>query len=233
LRIAPFIFTPTATTATATLTLTQPYARSNPSQVNASWGWRQAGQAGSLGGSASVTIRQLGTSTPIFQRPATQATGSWKFAGVPGSTYVMSVSNRDLAGQRSATTSTEVVVPRDDRSFRFLGTWTRTRRPGDIAGSDASTTATNASAAVTAKGRSYAVRVRTGPNEGVLAVSGGSHVLGRYDLYSPAPSHRRITIFGSAHAALASRTFTFSPTGQKQSRSKAAAVNVDGLYVSR
>jgi hypothetical protein len=232
LRIAPFIFAPTAPTATGTLSLTNPEAARHASDVTASWGWRQGGTAGSLGSSASVTIRRLGTTSPIFRHPATDATGRWTFSAVPGSTYVMSVSDRDLARQRSATVTTTVVVPLDDRSFTFHGTWTRTNHPGDIAGSD-TRAAVGATATVTSRGRAYALRVRTGPDEGVLAISRGGRVIGRYDLYSPTRTHRRIAFFGSPSSSLTTRTFRFSPTGQKDARSKSAAVDLDALYVSR
>jgi hypothetical protein len=232
-RIAPFIFAPTAPTATATLTLTSPNSARNASEVTANWGWRQAGAAGSLGSSASVTIRRLGTSNPVYRHPAAGATGTWTFNAVPGATYRMSVRARDLAGQRSAAVTTTVVVPRDDRSFTFQGAWKRTNHPSDIAGSDAHTAAAGASATVSSRGRSYALRVRTGPGEGMLAVSQGGHVIGRYDLYSPTPTHRQITFFGSSHSALATRTFTFSATGRKDAQSKGAAIDVDALYAYR
>jgi hypothetical protein len=232
-RVAPFIFAPTAPKATAALTLTSPTSARNASSVTATWGWKQAGTAGSLGSSASVTIRRLGTSDPVYRHPAARATGSWSFTAVPGSTYVMSVRDRDLAGQRSATVTTTVVVPRDDRSFTFRGTWTRTNHPGDIAGSDASTIAVGASATVTSRGSSYALRVRTGPAEGVLTISQGGHVIAHYDLYSSTAGHRWIRFFGTPGSPLATRTFTFSSSGQKNARSAGVAIDVDALYPYR
>jgi hypothetical protein len=180
-----------------------------------------------------VTITRSGAKHAVFHTSTAAATGSHTFRADPGGNYVMTVTDRDLAGQTSAATTKALVVPRDDLSFTFAGDWTHVNGRTDFAGSHATASSPGATATVTARGRRYALDVRTGPMYGKLAISLDGITIGTYDLYSPGIKHLHIVFFGTPTTPIASRTFAFRYTGRKNPLSTARTVNVDALYVFR
>lgn len=230
-RLAPFIFAPAAPHATAAITLSSPHRAKHSRSVTATWGAAQAAKGGSAASSASVTITSEGTGARVYHASSAAAAGSRRFVAHHGGNYLLSVTAHDLAGQTSPTITRLVVVPHDDRSFTFHGTWTRIKGAKDYAGSHAATDASGAYAKASERGRRYVLKVRSGPMYGRLAIDRGATTIGTYDLYSPTVKHLRIAFFGTSKTALKMRTFTFRYTGRKNPLSTSRTVNVDALSV--
>jgi hypothetical protein len=232
-RIAPFLFAPTAPTGSGAIALASPHSPTLARSVTARWSARQAPRSGSAPSSASVTITKLGSGARVFHDRSAPATGSHRFTAKPGGNYLLSVTAHDLAGQTSAPTTRLLVVPHDDRSFTFHGSWTRIKGGRDFAGSHATTDQPSAYATASERGRRYVLYVRTGPMYGDLGIYHGATRIGRYDLYSPTLKHLRIVVFGTAKTALERRTFTFRYTGRKNPQSTSRTINLDALAVRR
>jgi hypothetical protein len=118
-------------------------------------------------------------------------------------------------------------VPIDDRSFRFRGAWRRVAGASDNAGSHAQTSVTGASATVRAVGKRYALRVRTGPSQGRLAVFVHGHRLRTINLFAAHAGHRTVRIL--AAKSRHSRVFSFRCLGTKSHASRGTTVDVDAL----
>jgi Subtilase family len=232
-RLAPFIFAPAAARATGAITLSSRHISKRATTVRATWAATQAPKGGSLAAKASVTITRKGKKAPIYHATSAAATGSFSFVAHHGGNYLLSVTDRDLAGQTSPPITRALVVPFDDRDFTFHGAWRRINGKTDYAGSHETADTAGAIAKATARGRRYVLDVRTGPMYGKLAIDHGSRTIATYDLYSPTIKHLHIVFFGTSKTALRSRTFTFRYTGGKNPRSTSRTVDVDALYVFR
>jgi Subtilase family len=232
-RIAPFIFAPAVPSASGAVRLASPHSPTHATTVTATWSAQQAAKGGIVASSAAITITRKGTKTPVYTVRSAPAAGSHTFIAHHGGTYLLSVTARDLAGKTSATITKWLVVPFDDRSFAFHGTWSRINGRTDYAGSHAVTDAAGAYAKATARGRRYVLKVRTGPAYGTVEIDHGSTTIGSYDLYSPTIRHLRIVFFGSPTTPVATRTFTFRYTGRKNPQSTSPTVDLDALSVSR
>lgn len=233
-RIAPFIFHPRAPKAIGHLSLANPHSRRHPDRLTATWTGRQVAKAGSAAASATVTITRKGTKKPVYHRAAAPASGTHTFIGTPGRSYVLTVKEHDLAGQHSTTFSTPLqAAPLDDRNFLFHGSWRRLDGRSDFGGSLATTDVPGAYARAAARGRSYKLRVRTGPAYGKLAIYHGGKKVTTVDLYSPSVGHEVIPVFGDEGSPLKTRRFTFRYIGEKSGPSTAATIDLDALYVLR
>jgi Subtilase family len=230
-RIAPYLFTPAAPTAKASMSLSRRHSPTLAPLVTASWRGVQAAKDGSAAATAAVTITRNGT--PLYRAKSARASDSYTFAAPHGGDYLLTVTERDLAGQHSSTIARVIVVPHDDRSFTFHGHWVRVKDKQDYRGSYATTHDAGAYATASDRGRRYTLEVRTGPMYGELAIDEGTTTIGTYNLYSPKVKHIAITFFGSRTTALHFRTFTFRYTGHKDPHATSATVNLDALYVLR
>jgi hypothetical protein len=232
-KLAPFILSPAAPTAKARIGLSRPDSTRHPTRVRASWGAHQNATRGSAPATATVTIARKGTRKPIYRRRSAPAKGSHVFQAKPGSNYVVTVVERDLAGQKSATVRRDLTVPYDDTSFTFHGDWNTVRDRRDYGGSHATTAAVGSFAKASAKGRTYSLRVRTGPEYGKLGIYHGATKLGSYDLYSPSARHKRLQFFVARSATPKRRTFTFRYLGKKNRAATSKIVDVDALFAKR
>ncbi|HEX3823498.1 MAG TPA: S53 family peptidase [Mycobacteriales bacterium] len=232
-KLAPFILRPAAPTAKVRIDLASPDSARHPTRVKVTWGAHQNATRGSAPAAAEVTITRKGTRKPIYQRRSAPARGSHLFRATPGGNYVITVVNRDLAGQKSATGTSHLTVPYDDASFSFHGSWNTVRDRRDYAGSHATTAAVGSFAKASAKGRSYSLRVRTGPEYGKLGIYRGATKLGSYDLYSSSAKHKRLRFFVARSATPKRRTFTFRYLGKKNRSATARIVDVDAFYANR
>jgi hypothetical protein len=231
--LAPYVFAPRAPVARATIALASPHSRSQDTHVLVRWHPGPSSGAALVASSASVKITQIGGATPIYTQQTAAPTGSHRFTGVAGGNYVVSVTESDAAGKRSTVATEGLVVPYDDTFFRLQGSWRTVRASGDYGGAHVETSAQGATATATARGRSYAVLVRTGPTSGKLAIYQGTKHLATYDLFSSSPGHKTIEFFGSAHSTGKTRTFTFKCVGARGTFSSGTQVDLDGLAVGR
>lgn len=230
-KIVSHVLNPLAPpSATATISLSQPHSATSPYQVTASW-TGTAASGGLAVQNATVQIARVGQSGSVYSSANAPANGSQTFTATPGSTYTLTVTARDLAGTTSATRTATVVVPIDDKAFRYSGSWRRIRGAGDLAGSLSQTAHRKADASVAATGRVYSVLARVGPAYGKLAVFEGGTRLGIINLYSRHAYLARIRIFSAKSTA--SRGFDFVCLGKKSASSSATTVDIDGLYVER
>jgi hypothetical protein len=228
-KIAPFIFTPAVPSATGRITLASPHSATRSTRVRATWRARQTAKDGSAAASASVTITRQGSSKPIYHSKSAPAFGSRTFTGVAGGIYTLTVTERDLARQKSAPTTEALTVPYDDSAFTFHGAWKDVRGGSDYGGSLSTTESPGAFAKVSVSGRSYTLDVRTGPAYGKLAIYHGATRIGIYDLFTPSVRHRLIPFFGTAATAPKKRTFTFRFTGHKDPSATHSTIDVDAL----
>jgi hypothetical protein len=231
--IAPYLFAPHSPQPRATLKLASPHSRKHPDRVTARWNFHTSGTGALVAASAHVTIHVAGQSKPVYSRTRAPATGSFSFTGAPGGNYTLSVVDRDVSGHRSAAVTRSVIVPYDDRDFRLSGTWTRHRAHADFGGSHIETKARSATARATARGRGYAVVVRTGPTFGKLAIFHGKTRVAVVNLYSAGRRTAFVPFFGSTRTPLKRRTFTFRCTGRHSPFSTGSTVDIDALVVSR
>lgn len=230
-RIAPYIFTPSVPNSRVKARLTTPHRRKNPYRVTASWAPRSHGSHPVLAGSAKVTVTDLSKVKAFYTGTNQPAAGHRTFAGKPGHSYVISVTERDLGGHLGKASTTTFEVPYDDHAFKLRGAWSRVRAGRDFGGSHVVTASTSATAKIRSFGQGYGVVVLTGPTLGKLAVFHGSKRVKVIDLYSPRVHRRTITFFGGHSAPLARRTFTFRATGSKNRFSTGRAVDLDGFAV--
>jgi hypothetical protein len=180
---------------------------------------------------ATVRITRVGQSGSVYSNPNAPASGTHVFTATPGSTYTLTVTARDLAGTTSAAQTATVVVPIDDKKFRFTGAWQQLRSGADLAGSLSQTNHRNAAAAVTARGKAYSLLARVGPSYGRLRVLEGGTQIGVIDLFSRHSSLARIRILSARSAT--SRRFEFVCLGKKSRASSGTTVDLDGLYVEQ
>ncbi|HEX3899581.1 MAG TPA: hypothetical protein VHW74_10445 [Mycobacteriales bacterium] len=231
--LAPYVFSPKAPVATATIALADPHVRKHATNVLVRWHPANPGAGALLASNASVTITHVGAAAPLYTAKTAPTTGSYHFTGVAGGTYVVSVTEYDAAGKHATAAKQTLAVPYDDTTFRLSGSWRTVSSPTDYAGSHVETSTKGASATATARGRTYELLVRTGPTYGKLAVFLGNSHVGTYDLFSSAPAHTTIPIFGGIHTKAKARTFIFKCAGVRGTFSSGTTVALDGLAVMR
>ena len=207
--------------ADADLVLAHPHSKGSPRAVTATW----VGSASSGGQPVQhsiVTITRAGHSTPVYANAAAPAAGSVTITGAPGATYTLSATAIDLSGSTSSQVTRTVSVPVDDRQFSRSGPWQRVSSSSDIAGSHIRTAHHNASATVTATGRSFSIVVRTGPTSGKLRVSSGFTTLRTINLRAAHAGRKTVTFFTTGAAG--THTFRFTCLTK--------AVAIDGMRVA-
>ncbi|MGN6473151.1 MAG: S53 family peptidase [Mycobacteriales bacterium] len=229
--LAPYVFSPKPPTAHASMVLATPHARGAHNQVKVSWHPGPAGNSRLLAGDASVVVTRVGDATPVYHRAHAPASGSDTFTGVAGGNYVVTVTERDIAGHNSAPDSAEVVVPFDDTAFRLQGAWSTVSSGHDFGGSHVQTSTTHAAAKVTASGRQYLLLARVGPTFGKIAVFRGKTRVKTIDLFKAGAGHKAIAFYGSPRAARKVRTFSFVCIGKHGAFTNKTTVNIDGLEV--
>lgn len=207
-------------TATAQLVLAHPQGASSPYEVSASW----TGTAATGGldvNNASVRIARVGHSGSVYSNDNAPATGSHTFTGKPGATYELYVSARDAAGTTSVTQVSTLVVPIDDTDLTFFGSWRHKHGGGDFGGTLAQSSHRNAAVSVKARGKTYAVLVRTGPSYGKLVVSQNGHKIKTVNLHSSRSGTKEVTFYRARSAAM--RRFDLFCVGE--------LVDVDAVFV--
>ncbi len=207
--------------ATAALSLASPHA-SRPYRVSASWTGSPA-NGGLAVDKAAVRISRVGHAGAVFDDQNAEPNGAHTFTALPGATYRLSVTARDLAGTRSITKTSTLVIPIDDKRFDFVGSWRRKTNGRAFAGSFAQTSERGAAASVKASGRRYALLARTGPGYGKLTVSKSGRTVKVINLHARRAGAKRVTFFRSGSAG--SRRFEFFASR--------GLVDVDALYVER
>ncbi len=233
-RIAPYLFAAKSAQPSASLRLRSPHSQQHPTRVKAHWSSHLAGAgAAMLPAAARVTITEAGRAKPVYHASHAPTTGSFSFTANQGSTYTLTVADRDISGHRSAPTAHTLVVPYDDTSFTVNGKWSRVHSHRDFGGSHIVTTSKSASARAEAVGRRYAVMVRTGPAYGRLAIFHGASRVKVIDLFSTSPGRILVGFFGGARTAVKRRTFVFRETGTRSGLPSGTAVNLDGLAATR
>jgi hypothetical protein len=150
---------------------------------------------------------------------------------MPGGNYLLSVTERDIAGDTSVPATSFLVVPLDNSAFRMQGNWSRVIAGNDFGGSDVQTASKNASAKITARGRRYVLLARVGPTSGKLAIFHGKTKVQTVDLFNASAGHRLIDFFGSSSTPRRVRTFTFVCTGKHGPFTNKSVVSIDGLDV--
>jgi hypothetical protein len=229
--LAPYLFSPRIPTAHAAIKLATPHTRHHD-DVKVSWHPGNSGKSG-LAADAIVDVRRLGKAAPVYHRSHAPASGSHTFAGVPGGNYVVTVTERDLSGNKSAADSQLLVVPFDDSAFKVRGKWSKVHAHSDFGGSHLQTKQKGATAKITATGRRYILSVRTGDTFGKLAIYRGKKRVATADLFSAAPGHKLIDFFGSANTQRKQRTFTFKCIGKHSRFTDRSTVDIDALDVLR
>jgi kumamolisin len=209
-------------TATAKLLLTHPKGASSPYQVSASWTATPATGGLDVDNSA-VRITRVGHSGSVYAQYDAPASGSHTFTGKPGSTYRLTVTARDLAGTTSITKTSTLIVPIDDKSLSFFGSWKHLKGNHDFAGTLSQTSHNNAAASVKASGKVYTVLVHTGPSYGKLVISQNGHKIKTVDLHSGQSATKMVTFFEAK--SVSTRRFDFFCVDK--------LVNVDAVYVGR
>ncbi len=227
--LAPYLFSPQPPTAHAAMVLASPHSTRRHNVVKLSWHPGRSRHSSLLAADASVVVTRVGDATPVYHRAHAPATGSATFTGVAGGNYVLTVSERDIADDRSAPVSTVLVVPFDSTAFRVQGAWSTTRAGNDFGGSHIQSDTKNAAAKVTARGRQYVLAVRVGPTYGKLAVFRGRTRIKTIDLFNAAPGHRLIKFYGSASARRKARTFTFRCVAKHGPFTNKSTVDIDAL----
>jgi kumamolisin len=208
--------------ATAKLLLTHPTGATSPYEVSASWTGVPAVGGLDVNNSA-VEITRVGHSGSVYSKYNAPASGSHTFTAKPGSTYKLYVTARDLAGTTSITKTSTLVVPIDDRSLSFFGSWKHSNGNGDFAGTLSQTAHKNAAASVRAAGKVYSVLVHTGPSYGKLVISQNGNRIKTVDLHSSQSGPKLVTFFKAKSAS--NRRFDFFCVGK--------LVNVDAVLVGR
>jgi kumamolisin len=231
--LAPYVFSPKAPAALAAIALADPHDRKKATNVLVHWHPANPGVGALLASSASVTIKHVGAAAPVYTSKTAPTTGSYRFTGVAGGTYVVTVTEYDSAGKHAAAVRQVLAVPYDDTTFRLSGSWRTVAGSADYAGSHIETSAKGAAATATARGTTYELFVRTGPTYGKLSIFQGKKHIGTYDLFSSAPAHTTIPFFGGARTPARARTFTFRCAGVRGTFSSGTTVALDGLAVTR
>ncbi|HVX68258.1 MAG TPA: S53 family peptidase [Mycobacteriales bacterium] len=229
--LAPFIFSPKVPKAHAKIALAAPHSHHH-NDVTVSWHPGHGKKTG-LAGEAIVKVTRQGQSAPVYHRAHAPPLGKHTFKGVAGGNYVITVTERDLSGNKSAADSKLLVVPFDDTTLHLNGSWSRAKAHSDFGGSHVQTSQKGASAHFTAKGRRYLVMVRTGDSFGKLAIFHGKKRVATADLFSAAPGHKLIDFFGAVGTTRKKRTFTFRCIGKHSPFGDRTTVNIDGIDVIR
>jgi kumamolisin len=198
-----------------------PYSAARWRTITAAWTISRAADLRLLG-ATHVTIRRLGSATPVRDAFTMPPSGSYSFAGLQGATYVLTVVGRDVGYRQSTPRSTTIAVPVDDSRFSLSRGWQRVAGRLDVAGSHVNTTTKGASATVARTGRTYWLRLHVGPGGGVLGVFRGGTRIATINTAAPANGLRTVRFFTSSVRAL--RTFRFANLGGKR-------VNLDAMSV--
>jgi kumamolisin len=156
-------------------------------------------------GATYVLVKRLGARTSRA-RYVFPSSGSRSFTGVPGATYRLTVQARDIGRRQSGPATRLLTVPLDDRAFHHGPAWSRRTNPGDIGGSHLVADRSGAALTAAGRGRSYALRVRTGPNAGRIGVFLHGHQIRTLDLHRARHGVAMLAVFSGARAG---RTFTF------------------------
>ncbi|MGH8860175.1 MAG: hypothetical protein ACRDVG_02900, partial [Jatrophihabitantaceae bacterium] len=176
-----------------------------------------------LAGPSRMTVRRVGASAPVADYYVFPATSSRSFTALPGSTYTVTIRARDIGARVSAPRTASVAVPIDDAGFAYGPKWQRVYRPDDLAGSNLTTLAKGAYTQVSGYGRSYALRVRVGPDAGTLGVTVNGQQKPAIRLF--ASRYRVATVTIPTTSQLGRRTITLTNLGNRR-------VSVDGLRVT-
>jgi hypothetical protein len=229
--LAPFVLSPKTPTAHAAIALAAPHTRRHDA-VKVAWHPGRGKKSG-LAADAIVDVKRLGHASPVYHRSHAPASGSHTFTGVPGGNYVVTVTERDLSGNKSAADSKLLVVPYDDTAFRLAGGWSKLKTHSDFGGSHVQTSQKGATARITATGRRYILIARTANTFGKIAIFRGKKRVATADLFSAAPGIKLVDFFGSAHTPRKKRTFTVKCIGKHGPFTDKSTVAIDGLDVLR
>ena len=226
-RIAPFIFAPADAAARPVRSaLASPHSTHARDDGHRDMGSR-AGRQGRHPRGVGIASRSpaRATKTPVYHvRLSAGDRGRIPSSPTTAAT-TCSRSPRATSPERPRATITKtLVVPFDDRSFAFHGTWYADQRADGLRRlARRHRRAEGAIAKATARGRRYVLEVRTGPAYGKLEIDHGSH----HDRHATTCTRRRSGTCASCSSArattpLATRTFTFRYTGTKNPRSTVA-----------
>ena len=173
-------------------------------------------------GATYVLVQRLGASRPTANYYVYPSSNSRSFTAVPGATYRLTVRARDIGRHQSHPATRLVTVPLDDRAFHHGAGWTRQANPSDIGGSHLWAEQRGAALTAAGLGRSYALRVRTGPNAGRIGVFLHGHRIKTLNLHTARQGVALLKVFSGSRAG---RTFTFRALDNRR-------VSLDALVIS-
>jgi hypothetical protein len=173
-----------------------------------------------------VTVTRTGTAAPVWSARATTATGV-DLTGEPGAGYQLSVLARDRVGNASRPAVAEVLVPLDDRVFRFRGAWSRDVASWLWLGSAARAGAGGARAEGSVAGSQLGLLVTKRPDGGRAAVYVDGRLTAVVDTYAPVTAARQTVPLGSFPAG--THTVVVGVLGTAQPGSRGVQVQLDGL----
>jgi len=199
-----------------------PYSTRSWRTITAAWTISRAADLRLLG-ATHVTVRRLGSATPVRDFYSMPPSGSRSLTGMPGATYVVTVVGRDIGYRQSSPRSATVAIPVDDSGFTLSKGWQQLAGKADIAGSHVNTTRKGAAASVARTGRIYWLRLHVGPGGGPLGVSYRGKRIATINTGASSNGLRTVRFYASSARAL--RTFTFTNLSTRR-------VNLDALYVS-
>jgi hypothetical protein len=174
-------------------------------------------------GPTHLVVRRLGAGSATANQYVLPSSTRRSYTGLPGSTYEVSIQARDIGRHQSRSSVARVQVPIDDSAIDHGSRWHRVGLRSDLGGSHLNAYAHGAQLASGGFGRSYAVRVRTGPDEGQLGVFLHNARVATLNLHAARPRYRTITFYRSSSRAR--RTFAFRDLANRQ-------VSVDAVWVT-
>jgi hypothetical protein len=146
-----------------------------------------------------------------------------------GQRYTVQAVARDRAGNPGRPATVVVTLPQDDTAFARTGTWTRSARSLDYAGSHLASAQAGATATVTARSRRIDLLLLKGPKQGYTDVYVDGRRTARWDLYATttAPYRAIVGNWGS----VGSHSVRLVNVGQHRAASGGSYLVVDGVLV--
>ncbi len=150
-------------------------------------------------------------------------------ASVAGAGTRVNIDALDVAG--TLTKATLAVVEQSDPRIAYRGTWNVSPTSSASGGTFNSASAQGSSATIFFTGTAVRYVATTGPSFGraTLTLDGGSPV--SVDLYSSSLRYKRV-VWSAIDLSAGNHVLTINWTGQKNTRAKATAVNLDALMVA-
>jgi hypothetical protein len=203
---------------------------STTSKVSFRWNSKDSGVKDAVSGILDVKVvaRHAGSKVPDWSlsTPDHVASGTKTWSGVPGRTYVITVTAYDNARNASVPAVYKISVPFDDTNFT-LKNWAKSQNANAYFGTWSQSASPYASATKVISARSYSVQYTACSTCGRLGVFVNGALVKSIDTYAATTKYHVTTLAFSGGAA--TRAISIRPLGTKSGSSHGFVVKFDGL----